>query len=43
MANYAVFLDRDGTLKEDPGYLGDQEKVKLLPNTRKELSIIKKK
>jgi len=27
----AVFLDRDGTLIEDPGYLSDPEKVRLLP------------
>jgi D-glycero-D-manno-heptose 1,7-bisphosphate phosphatase len=27
----AVFLDRDGTLVEDPGYLHEVEKVRLLP------------
>lgn len=27
----AVFLDRDGTLIEDPGYLADPESVRLLP------------
>jgi D-glycero-D-manno-heptose 1,7-bisphosphate phosphatase len=27
----AVFLDRDGTIIEDPGYLADPEGVKLLP------------
>lgn len=27
----AVFLDRDGTLIDDPGYLRDPEAVKLLP------------
>jgi len=43
MANYAVFLDRDGTLNEDPGYLGDPEKVKLFPYTGKALSILKNK
>ena len=33
MANLAVFLDRDGTLNEDPapGYLSDPERVKLMP------------
>jgi len=31
--NAAVFLDRDGTLIEDPGYLGDPETVRLLPGT----------
>jgi histidinol-phosphate phosphatase family protein len=27
----AVFLDRDGTLIEDPGYLADPDRVRLLP------------
>ena len=27
----AVFLDRDGTLIDDPGYLRDPDKVRLLP------------
>lgn len=27
----AVFLDRDGTIIEDPGYLQDPEKIRLLP------------
>ena len=27
----AVFLDRDGTLIDDPGYLKDPDKVRLLP------------
>jgi D-glycero-D-manno-heptose 1,7-bisphosphate phosphatase len=31
MANKAVFLDRDGTLIEDPGYLADPAAVRLLP------------
>ena len=31
MANKAIFLDRDHTLIEDPGYLSDPEAVKLLP------------
>ncbi len=43
MANYAVFLDRDGTLNEDPGYLGNPDIVKLFPETGKALSIIKNK
>ena len=33
MPRRAVFLDRDGTLNEDPGYIGEPEKVKLYPNT----------
>ena len=31
MANRAVFLDRDGTIVEDPGFLHEPEKVQLLP------------
>ena len=31
MPNKAVFLDRDHTLIEDPGYISDPEVVKLLP------------
>ncbi len=31
MAHKAVFLDRDNTIIEDPGYLSDPDGVKLLP------------
>jgi D,D-heptose 1,7-bisphosphate phosphatase len=31
MANRAVFLDRDGTIMEDPGYVDDVRAVRLLP------------
>ena len=37
----AVFLDRDGTINEDPGYLGEPEKVKILPGVAKALSYLK--
>ncbi|MHB1687795.1 MAG: D-glycero-alpha-D-manno-heptose-1,7-bisphosphate 7-phosphatase [Ignavibacteriaceae bacterium] len=43
MPNAAIFLDRDGTLNEDPGYLGDPNQVKLFPGTGEALSILKKK
>jgi D-glycero-D-manno-heptose 1,7-bisphosphate phosphatase len=33
----AVFLDRDGTLIHDPGYLGDPEGVRLLPGVSESL------
>jgi D-glycero-D-manno-heptose 1,7-bisphosphate phosphatase len=31
MANKAIFLDRDSTIMEDPGYVSDASAVKLLP------------
>ena len=31
MTNIAVFLDRDGTINYDPGYLSDPEALKLFP------------
>lgn len=34
----AVFLDRDGTLIEDPGYLGDPAAVRLLPGAAASVS-----
>ncbi len=42
MLNRAVFLDRDGTLNEDPGYLGDPSKLTLFPGAGKALCILKK-
>jgi D-glycero-D-manno-heptose 1,7-bisphosphate phosphatase len=41
MPNHAVFFDRDGTLNEDPGYLGDPNHLKLYPHTGEALSILK--
>jgi D,D-heptose 1,7-bisphosphate phosphatase len=43
MTNSAVFLDRDGTLNEDSGYIGDPELVKLFPDVGKTLFSLKKK
>ncbi len=37
----AVFLDRDGTLNEDPGYLDRPEKLKLLPGVARALQELK--
>ena len=41
MPSKAVFLDRDGTLNEDPGYIGNPDDVKLLPGTGKSLFDLK--
>jgi D,D-heptose 1,7-bisphosphate phosphatase len=41
MGNHAVFLDRDGTINEDPGYLGDPRKLKVFPEAGKALSELK--
>lgn len=43
MVNCAVFFDRDGTINEDPGYLGEPSDVKLYPGAAKALSILKSK
>lgn len=43
MENKAIFLDRDGTLIEDPGYLADPNKVVLIPFVGESLSILKNK
>lgn len=37
----ALFLDRDGTLNQDPGYLGNPDKVILFPTVGESLSILK--
>jgi D,D-heptose 1,7-bisphosphate phosphatase len=41
MSSNAVFLDRDGTINEDPGYLGNPDKVKLLDFAGKGLAVLK--
>jgi D,D-heptose 1,7-bisphosphate phosphatase len=43
MSNKAIFLDRDDTLIEDPGYINDPDQVKLLegvPEALKELKTL---
>lgn len=37
----AVFLDRDGTINEDPGYLADPDQLKLLPGVAEALHLLK--
>ncbi|MCL2641171.1 MAG: HAD family hydrolase, partial [Phycisphaerales bacterium] len=41
MLNRAIFLDRDNTIIENDGYLGDSEQVKLLPNTAEALAALR--
>lgn len=41
MPNKAIFLDRDGTLVEDPGYINSPEQVKLLDGAAKALIELK--
>jgi D-glycero-D-manno-heptose 1,7-bisphosphate phosphatase len=38
----AVFLDRDGTLNFDPGYISQPENLSLLPGVGEGLSLLKK-
>jgi D-glycero-D-manno-heptose 1,7-bisphosphate phosphatase len=40
--NKAVFLDRDGTMIHDPGYLDDLQKVRLYDNAVSGLKLLKK-
>jgi D-glycero-D-manno-heptose 1,7-bisphosphate phosphatase len=42
MADKAVFLDRDDTLIEDPGYISSPEQVKLLPGVTSALVQLRK-
>ena len=41
MSSKAVFLDRDGTLNEDPGYINHRDKMKLLPGVGTALKSLK--
>lgn len=36
----AVFLDRDGTMIEDPGYLSEPDEVRLLPGAGRAVSML---
>jgi len=38
----AIFLDRDGTLNHDPGYIGDPAKLHLLPGAGEAVARLKK-
>lgn len=40
MKNRAVFLDRDGTVNYDPGYLSSPEELRILPRARSGLKIL---
>ena len=40
-SNRAVFLDRDGTIMEDGNYVGDIDRIVLIPQTIKALKLLK--
>lgn len=40
MTNQAVFLDRDGTINKDVGYLSDPEKLNLLPRVAETIKML---
>lgn len=40
MSVHAVFLDRDGTINVDPGYVGDPTRVKLFPGVPEGLRLL---
>lgn len=39
----AIFLDRDGTINEDRGYLGNPNQVRILPGVADALALLKEK
>jgi len=39
-ARPAIFLDRDGTMIEDPGYLSEPDEVRLLPGAGEAISML---
>lgn len=41
MPQHAVFLDRDGTINFDPGYLGNPDEVRLLDGVAESISYLK--
>ena len=43
MLRSAVFLDRDGTINEDPGYLNDPDQIILLPGAGEGLFLLAQK
>ncbi len=42
MSHPVIFLDRDGTINYDPGYLNDPNDVKLIEGTGEALKLLKK-
>ena len=43
MSSRAIFLDRDGTINEDPGYISDPSDVILIPRAGEALAALKEK
>lgn len=43
MKNKAIFLDRDGTINIDPGYISDPDLIKLYPGVVEGIKLLKNK
>jgi D-glycero-D-manno-heptose 1,7-bisphosphate phosphatase len=42
MSEFAVFLDRDGTITEEVGYLTDSRRLRLLPGSAEAINLLNK-
>ena len=41
--NYAVFMDRDGTITKEKNYISDPKKVELLPTSAEAIKLLNSK
>ncbi len=42
LSSFTVFLDRDGTLNPDPGYIGSPDQFELFPGVAEALAVLKR-